>query len=287
MLSEVVSLYKQNRTMAEGFIVSSFDELDLNTVDKHTTKALFSRFKAIDNIYKVDANWTQTSANFLRNRQDKSMIGTRKYHLSTKISLKENGTFVSSPYINTTTNKLSVTYLKKIDSGYTVFDLSIVAVLHRLSLLGVDYRLRSLNRYVYALIGFLLVFFALFLSLYAIFAFFGSVFPIGDLSLEATFKSIIALTLGLAIFDLAKTILEQDVFSKSLLESKTTQNKTFSKFLISIVIALSIESLMVVFKIALIDYKEMIYAFYLIVAVALMIIALGLYNYLSAKKKDE
>ena len=55
------------------------------------------------------------------------------------------------------------------------------------------------------------------------------------------------------------------------------------KFSIAIIIALSIEALMVVFKIALHDYSQMIYALYLIIGIALIIVSLGIYSYLSKK----
>ena len=55
-------------------------------------------------------------------------------------------------------------------------------------------------------------------------------------------------------------------------------NKLLEKFLISIIIALSIEALMTVFKIALTDYKDILYAVYLIIAVSVMIISLSLFN---------
>lgn len=63
------------------------------------------------------------------------------------------------------------------------------------------------------------------------------------------------------------------------------QSKTFSKFLTSIIVALSIESLMAVFKIVLDDYSKPINAFYLIIGVTLLIVGTGIYNRLSAKVK--
>ena len=64
---------------------------------------------------------------------------------------------------------------------------------------------------------------------------------------------------------------------------KVIINKILTKFLISIIIALSIEALMVVFKIALQDYTQMHNAVYLIAGVSLMIISLGLFYKYSKK----
>ncbi len=57
-----------------------------------------------------------------------------------------------------------------------------------------------------------------------------------------------------------------------------------TKFLISIIIALSIEALMVVFKIAINDYDKMINALYLITGISLILIALSIFIYLTKKK---
>jgi len=56
-----------------------------------------------------------------------------------------------------------------------------------------------------------------------------------------------------------------------------------TKFSIAIIIALSIEALMVVFKIALNDYSQMVHALYLISGIALIIVSLGLYGFLTKK----
>lgn len=278
-MKELVNIYKNNRAMIESFIISTMSDVEVDGLTNKSVSSLFSNFRSLDFVYSVDNNWHQNSPSFFRGKSENTLLGAKKHYLSTKIQMKENGTFLSSPYINTYTGKLSITYVKRVENGYIVFDFNLVTMLKRLKLLEANYQLQTFTKYSYGFMGFALVAFSFFLGIYAIATFLTSILPVGDISLEATFKSIIALTLGLAIFDLAKTILEQEVFSRALVEDKNEQNRVFSKFLISIVIALSIESLMVVFKIALSDYKDMIHALYLILGVALMIFALGAYNY--------
>jgi hypothetical protein len=106
-------------------------------------------------------------------------------------------------------------------------------------------------------------------------------------TLSGLFRSIIALTLGLAIFDLSKTILEHEVFYKSISRDNNLENRLLARFLTSIIIALSIESLMVVFKIALSDYSKMIYAFYLIAGVGVMIVSLSLFIFIMRYQKEK
>ena len=103
------------------------------------------------------------------------------------------------------------------------------------------------------------------------------------LSLEMVFKPIISITLGIAIFDLAKTILEQEVFFKYDLKNTLVETNMLTKFLITIIIALSIEALIVVFKIAINNYDKMIHAFYLIVGIAVILISLTVFIRFTSK----
>ena len=95
--------------------------------------------------------------------------------------------------------------------------------------------------------------------LYSLFDFVENIYAM-DLDIHTIFKPIIATTLGLAIFDLAKTILEQEVFYKSYVKDSKETVKLLTKFLFTILIALAIETLMVVFKIAMKENGEMINA---------------------------
>lgn len=104
-------------------------------------------------------------------------------------------------------------------------------------------------------------------------------------SLESVFKPIVALTLGLAIFDLAKNLLEREVLFKTYSDKKD-ETRLLSKFLTAIIIALSIEALMVVFKIALNDPSQMLYALYLIIGIALIILSLTLYSKIVIKDRE-
>ncbi|MGA9045111.1 MAG: hypothetical protein WB308_00400, partial [Sulfuricurvum sp.] len=109
---------------------------------------------------------------------------------------------------------------------------------------------------------------------------------VGDETLQHVFKSIIGITLAIAIYDLAKTILEKEVFFRSLTLEEGNEYATLTKFLTSIIIALSIESLMVVFKVAINDISQMDYAFYLISGVGILIVSMAVLTYVSRKKGE-
>ena len=127
------------------------------------------------------------------------------------------------------------------------------------------------------------------LILYGGYIFVEIIFSFGNIDfLQSIFKSIISIisiTLGLAIFDLAKQIFEHEVLFDSFQHPEDKQYKVLGKFLISIVIALAIETLMVVFKVALNDYTQMLSAFYLMIGTTLMFVGLAyFYKIIIAKK---
>ncbi len=135
-----------------------------------------------------------------------------------------------------------------------------------------------MTKFLYALIGYGLSLFALILVFYAFYNFIDHSVDEEISLFQLIFKSTIALTLGLAIFDLAKNLLEHEVVYREKFLHESGSHKLLEKFLISIIIALSIEALMTVFKIALVDYKDIIYAVYLIVAISIMIVSLSFFH---------
>ncbi len=80
-----------------------------------------------------------------------------------------------------------------------------------------------------------------------------------------SFQATILLTLALAIFDLSKTIFEEEVLLRKDVRRHSATRRTLTRFIASILIAISIEALMLVF------------------AVVGLLIGLGVYVYLGAR----
>ena len=169
--------------------------------------------------------------------------------------------------------------MKKEEDKYIFIDFKLSTLLGRLGLVELNPSFNEFTKFFYKAVGFSLMAFAFFAIIYALFGYASSIFLEGNFSLDALFKPIVALTLGLAIFDLAKTILEREVFFKNYSKEDEDAN-VLTKFSIAIIIALSIEALMVVFKIALHDYSQMIHAFYLISGVGIMVVSLSLFIFI-------
>ncbi len=106
-------------------------------------------------------------------------------------------------------------------------------------------------------------------------------------NIDMMFKSTILLTLSLAIFDLVKTIFEEEVLGRHKRNNTSGIHKTMVRFLGSIVIALAIEALMLVFKFAITDPTHIISAVYLIGGVAVLLISLAYYVKSVSNKEDD
>lgn len=287
-MREIIKVYKQNRVAIENYLLSALHNKSMRNFEESRMQECFQLFPALDLVYKVSSDFRQSTPFYYRNRVDASSRGIDREYMFSKIQFMETGVYISQAYISSHNGEPSLSTVKRLDCGeYVVFDFSLLKLLQELRLIESNRLFNHMSKGMYSLIGFGLVLFALFLTGYALYTF---LVPFGDpatMDMHATFRSIIAMTLGLAIFDLSRTILEQEVFYKSYAVEIGEENRLLIRFLTSIIIALSIESLMVVFKIALVDYKEMNNAIYLIGGVSAMIIALGLFSYLTKERRRE
>lgn len=109
----------------------------------------------------------------------------------------------------------------------------------------------------------------------------------GDAEIQGIFETTILFTLSLAIFDLVKAIFEEEVLGRNKRESAGETHQTMTRFVGSIIIAVAIEALMLVFKFALTDPSKMTYALILLGGVAGLLISLAIYiKWTSPAKRD-
>ena len=100
------------------------------------------------------------------------------------------------------------------------------------------------------------------------------------------FTIIIFVTLALAIFDLGKTILEEEILMHKDIFRHSSTRRTITRFISTILIAVSIEALLTMFKAALGQTEYVIPAVLMMFAVVGLLIALAIYVYLGAKAED-
>ncbi|MBD3809949.1 MAG: hypothetical protein IE884_05490 [Sulfuricurvum sp.] len=289
-MKQVINLYKKHKITVDGYIetlIKSFpDDYMAHSVE------ILKTHHFIQLIYGVDEEFRQQTPIVCRREKDAKHIGSDKRHYFAKMELNHNGFYISNPYIHYRTGKASLSVVRYIGNHYYVFDINLIEILEELRLIEYNRMYDKFRRGVYFIGATLLALVSIALIGYGGYIFFKIMLAFGDVNfLHDVFKSIIAITLGLAIYDLAKQIFEHEVIYESFYHPEDKQYKVLGKFIISIVIALSIETLMVVFKIALDDYSNMGSAFYLMIGTTLMFTALGYFykkiNSVPVKEENE
>ncbi|MEW5831839.1 MAG: hypothetical protein AB1763_03270 [Campylobacterota bacterium] len=283
-MQDLVRSYSANAPLFEKFIVTTLGKVSLKKFDVQLAQRLFKTFPSLELIYKCDEGFVQNSPNIYADREDHREIGADRGYLVNEAALQK-GYYVSEPYISSATGVLCVTVVYAVGDGYLFLDFRVRKLLERFDLIEKNDVFKRLNRTSYAVIGGGLLFFGVFVVLYGFYTFGGYLFGDEPLSMDTVFKPIIALTLGLAVYDLGKTIFEQEVLPRTQQVSDAFNAKTLLNFSVSIIIALLIEALLVVFKIAIHDYKDLPYASTLIAALAFLLLVFAVFIYLVRKSE--
>ncbi len=285
-MQEFMSTYRNNVEDVENFLIETIRNIgDLSSKKDKNHSKLFSVFPSLELTYICDRDsLNQISSNIYRDKKTNTQIGINRKYLLNKINFNEKMISVSQPYISSATGVTCVTVAKIEDNKIYFMDFSITVLLQRMGLIEIHKEFNFLSKGFYLITASVMIILAFFTVGYSFFEFINSIFFKSVVSIESIFKPVIALTLGLAIFDLSKTILEQEVIFKSYSKNSKSEYKVLIKFSITIIIALLIESLMVVFKIAMDNYSQMIHAVYLIAGVSMLVISLGLFIFFVNKK---
>jgi hypothetical protein len=283
-MQEFIEIYNKNQLDIENFIKESMHNVgDIKSKSNKNYEQIFKVFPSLELIYFADASTlNQESPNIYKDRISEKPIGRNRQYLLDKVDFKDDKIAFTKPYVSSATGETCLTAIVKLEDSIVFMDFNLQAILKRLGFLELNQNFNILNKTFYMVVSSLMIVLALFTIFYSLYDFISS-FINHHISIEHIFKPIVALTLGLAIFDLAKTLLEQEVLFKSYSKNEKSEYKVLTKFMITIIIALLIESLLVVFKIAINDYSQMINALYLIIGVGVVITSLSVFIYLTKK----
>lgn len=283
-MQEFITIYQEHKSSIEKFLLGTVRNNDQYLSEKvDVIKGYFGVFNSLELIYISDENFQQSSPNIYKNKVLTTVIGKNRSILAAQMLKKEDGVSMSGLYMSSATGEACITLMVFKENHYFFFDFNLSSLLSHFGLVERHPTFNFVTKSFYLGIGVSLMFFSVMSIGYAFYDYLLQFSNPSEYSLESVFKPIIALTMGLAIFDLAKTLLEREVVYKNYSDKKD-EARLLSKFLTAIIIALSIEALMVVFKTALNDPSQMLYALYLIIGVALIIVALAFYTKVNLEK---
>lgn len=235
-------------------------------------------------LYVLDYKGDQLVDNITKNELFQGGKGTNRSNKAYYYrAIREGRCVLTDPYPSALTNELSVTaatpiYNDKHEVEYVAcIDISLQEILKFSHPASFDSIFGRVASFIYAMFSFALLIVALALFIQGVESFFVRGFSLERMDIKEMFESTIILTLALAIFDLVKTIFEEEVLGRNQLNVGSSIHKTMVRFLGSIVIALAIEALMLVFKFAITGPENIIYAVYLLGGVTLLLIGLAVY----------
>lgn len=285
-----------------GSILSGINELFLFEDEARQQKAmdcLVESYPFVDMLYTLDAHGRQASHNILpygRTSREDGQGRDRSQRPYFLLARESESIIVTSPYLSTASRSLCISAATKIHSpdgellGFIVLDIDLTRTIE--FMLG-DSRRRKfevLFKIIYMLIavGLFVVVGLLLHSSWLEFMQFMSTEPedAANPHYLRPFGIIIYLTLALAIFDLAKTTLEEEVLMHKDVFRHSSTRRTITRFMAAILVAVSIESLLLMFKSVLSDGHMLSGAVAMMLAAAALLVALGVYVFLGAKAEN-
>ncbi|MES9971355.1 MAG: PDC sensor domain-containing protein [Candidatus Thiodiazotropha sp.] len=247
-----------------------------------------------EQLYTLDSRGVQSSDIMLHDRHDRQAPARvkgrdrsqRPYYLLAK---EHDGVVVTEPYLSIDSRNLCLSAaLKWLDSegrllGYLVLDIDLAETIE--FLMGDTGRRRFVP-------VFRMVYSTIVVGLFTVVAvlLFGAFHEVYLLTTNHTtefhlkpFGIVIFLTLGLAIFDLGKTVLEEEVLTHKDIFRHSSTRRTITRFIAAILIAVSIEALLLMFKAVLGDGEHLMAAVFMMLTAVALLIGLGIYVFLGAR----
>lgn len=293
--------FSEIRTKARAYFCYLFSKNLPNRLPDISAESVTNRLRKVmgdlqdaEGVYLLDEKGVQVSPTYLqdgtvKNEDIGQIRSSRAYYYR---AMKEKRCTITDPYPSLITQELTVTGSQPIfdESGKVKYvaclDMSLLSVVKLAHPTAGSSLFGLMSKLAYSLFSLALAMVSLLLFVKGVESFLSHGLDYHGLEIKTIFEATILLTLSLAIFDLVKTIFEEEVMGFHR-RANSGANRTMIKFLGSIIIALSIEALMLVFKFALIEPGMLIHAIYLIGGVAMLTITLAGYIKLTKQSEGE
>jgi uncharacterized membrane protein YidH (DUF202 family) len=142
-----------------------------------------------------------------------------------------------------------------------------------------------IGRFFYGLIGLSLAVISLTIMVVALWDIWVSVHE-KTLLVNALLDAIGLIVIGMAVFDVSKFLIEEEVFNAGGSKTPIKQRETLLKFLAIIAIAVSLEALVFIFDAGKKDISTLIYPTFLLISAILVVIGLGVYQKLTRNEEN-
>ena len=278
--------FLNGRKKAKNYFSQLFAKnIPANTTDKEKILSgliqIKSKVKSCEGVYILDATGTQITDTYTAHQKKKDIGIDRSEKPYFYRAIREKKSNITDPYPTENGTVRVTAYLPIYEENELKYiaciDMPLEEVVRISHLDNIEILFKYLFKSAYAMFAFSLIAVSLLLFLKGVESFFSNDITPDHFEIKYVFEATILITLSLAIFDLSKTIVEEEVLGWTKHGDISGPHKTMVKFLGSIIIALSIEALMLVFKFAITDPNELMYAMYIIAGVAMLLLALAIY----------
>lgn len=297
----IIERYHEYRTALQELLASIItgisEERLLNDAEARSKSMhnLAEHYPFVSLLYTLDPKGIQTSANIAGNGKPfaggEGMGKDRSQRPYYCLAQAGESVVVTEPYLSSASRRLCVSAVMKLADtrqqakGYIVLDIDVGEAVE--FLMGDTGRRRFVPFfkifYVLIVTGLFTVVVALLHSAFTeVVALIEAERQSKDLQLKP-FGVIIFITLALAVFDLGKTTLEEEVLMHKDIFRHSSTRRTITRFIAAILIAVSIEALLLMFKSALGDGHELVPAVWMMLAAVGLLVGLGIYVFLGAK----
>jgi hypothetical protein len=292
MVVQDIQQYSEIRPKARAYFCYLFHKNLPNHLPSVSIESLTARLlkirgdlQGLEAAYLLDAAGNQVSPTYLKNGKKEEDIGvsrsTRAYYYR---AMHERRCTITDPYPSLLNDELTVTASEPIfdENGDIVYvaciDMPLAEVLKIAHPMALESSAGRFFRVAYAAFTVVLALVSLLLFVKGIEGFLAyGAGHYDKIEIKDIFEATILLTLSLAILDLVKTLFEEEVLGRPKHDPDSSIHKTMVRFLGSIIIALSIEALMLVFKFAMTEPHMLVNAIYIIGGVALLLVGLAVY----------
>ena len=299
----VIERYEETRHALDALIgsivtgIASPALFDDDSARNQAVRCAGRHYPFIDLLYLLNEAGTQVTPN-LPVRRNHAAAGSglgesraqRPYFLLAQISVE--GVSITAPYLSNASGLLCITAIVRIShaagSGYLVLDIDLAEAVAFIMGDASRKRFVPFFKAVYSVIVaglFAVVLLLGYAALVELTEIFISADEPADLHLKP-FGVIIFLTLGLAVFDLGKTILEEEVLMHKDVYRHSSTRRTITRFMAAILIAVSIEGLLLMFKSAVGDGEHVLDGVWMMATAVGLLVGLGLYVYLGARAEQ-
>lgn len=291
MVASDIQKFSEGRTKARAYFSYLFSKNIPNRLPSLSAEMIMPRLLKMkadqencEGVYLLDNRGVQVTPTFTATKQLDDDAGKIRAHRAYYYrAVREERCTITDPYPSLITGDLTVTASQPIfnENGELKYvacmDMPLEDVLKVASQNTSDVFFSKLFKYSYGIFSFALIAVSILLFFKGVGSFFSHEIAPSTFAIKDVFEATILLTLSLAIFDLAKTLIEEEILGRNKENSISGPHKTMVRFLGSIIIALSIEALMLVFKFAITDPEKLLYAMYIVAGVAMLLVGLAVY----------